>query len=154
MVNHCGHLTSCVNCKFTHFPQWLLHFSSFKFPTFSPSSLLPDDLVSYSTKKIEAIKRELSHLSMTNFTHLPRSANLFPVVSKDEISFSPIKANSQHMFTSSLLLLYQRFCFFWLTSPLSAYIFIMPPFYWVIFISIQICFNILIIKMKLNKACP
>lgn len=60
MVNHCGQLTSRVNCKFTQFPQWLLYFSSFKFLTFTPSSLFPDDLVSYSTKKVEAIRREHS----------------------------------------------------------------------------------------------
>lgn len=146
MVDHHGYLISCVNSKFTHFPQWLRHFPSFfKFPTWTPSSLLLDDPVSSSTKKTEAVRRELSHFSMSNCIHLSRSANLFPVVSKDDLP-DQLEANSQYMFNSPLLLLYQRFYFIFLVNFSSLCFYLHYP----LIIPIQTCSNVPIIKIKLN----
>lgn len=91
---------------------------------FPPQLLM---ILSYITPKKEVVRNELSHFSMINTTHLCGPANLFPLVS----NFLPIEGPflipvQFPPFTLSKISL------LWLTSPLSAYIFITFPSYCII----------------------
>lgn len=130
MVNHFGHLTLCVNSKFTCSLQWLLHF--FFILQISHLNSLRSCLILHQKQKLSEMSFLIfPWLTLHIYVVLHRgSTNLFPLVSKDEI-FLPIEGLflipvQFPPFTLSKISL------LWLTSPLSAYIFITFPSYCII----------------------